>query len=386
MIERAIAIIPARGGSKGIPGKNVARVGGIPLVGRAILAARDAASFEEIYVTTDSDEIAEVSERFGAAVIRRPNELATDDASSEVALLHALAEVKAQTGDIPEVLAFLQATSPFIQSCPLRNAVSRVKEGHRDVVFSAIETYSFLWREGDSETLGVNHDIRQRPRRQDRHPDYWETGAFYVLRSSGFIEAKHRFFGRIGFEKTSASLAVEIDSAEELELARSISASHVSVDRISARALVMDFDGVHTDDRVWVDSQGNESVAVSRRDGMGIGILRNKGIPMLILSKERVPIVLVRAQKLEVEAQCGVDDKLAALIRWSDRVGIKLEDVAYVGNDVNDLECMSAVGWPIAVPDSHPHVQREARVILVSPGGRGAIREIAELMVANEGK
>ncbi|MGK9221896.1 HAD hydrolase family protein [Microbacterium barkeri] len=147
---------------------------------------------------------------------------------------------------------------------------------------------------------------------------------------------------------------------------------------IDARAVVTDFDGVHTDDTAFVDADGREFVRVSRSDGMGVSLLRRAGIPFLILSTETNGVVAARARKLRVDVRQGLDDKAAALREWADAQGVALADVAYLGNDVNDLPCLRIVGWPVAVPRSHPDVLAIARVVLHRAGGDGAVRELAE--------
>ncbi|WP_207454689.1 acylneuraminate cytidylyltransferase family protein [Herbiconiux sp. SYSU D00978] len=213
-----VAIIPARGGSKGVPGKNLRPVGGVPLIVRAVTSARSAASIDRVVVSTDDTDIAMLARAAGAEVVARPAELSGDTASSESALLHALDTL----GEEPEVTVFLQATSPFIDPADLDAAVGRVLTGENDVVFAAFETYAFLWRVGEGGAEGVNHDRRTRPRRQDREPSFQETGAFYVLRTAGFRAAGHRFFGRVGVALTDERRALEVDTLEQLELAQAV--------------------------------------------------------------------------------------------------------------------------------------------------------------------
>jgi YrbI family 3-deoxy-D-manno-octulosonate 8-phosphate phosphatase len=376
-----VAIIPARGGSKGVPGKNVAPVGGVPLVARAIRSAR-LAGVEAVYVSTDDADIARVTREAGAEVIDRPQDLAVDTASSESALLHAL-EVLSDAGVNPDVVVFLQATSPFIDPSALGEAIDRVVAGSEDVVFSAFETYAFLWRLGSEGATGVNHDESHRPRRQDREPHYQESGAFYVMRADGFRDGGYRFFGRVGVQEVSERTAIEIDFPDELQMSRQLASMFDQMPTVvDIDALVMDFDGVHTDDLVSVSSTGEESVRVSRSDGMGIGMLRQAGLPMLILSKEQNLVVSARGSKLGVEVRQGIDDKLSELERWANDLGLALSRIAYVGNDVNDSACLRAVGWPTVVPEAHWTIKNDARILLTRPGGRGALRELAELILA----
>lgn len=407
----ATAIIPARGGSRGLPGKNLARVGGVPLIARAVRAALAAERIGRVVVTTDDDAIAEAARAAGAEIVDRPAELAGSDASSESALLHALEVLAAAAGfetrpsvapqpAAAAITVFVQATSPFIDPRDLDAAIARVAAGERDVVFSAAPTHVFLWLadEGARAAIGVNHDAAHRQRRQDRQPEFAETGAFYVFRTDGFVHAGHRFFGRVGIQPVHPDHAIEIDDAADLERAR-VLAAHVDREIVASRgtgvdagyplidvdALVTDFDGVHTDDTVMVDQLGRETVRVSRSDGHGIARLRAAGIPVLIISAEENPVVGRRAEKLGVECAQGVADKGAVLRAWAADRGIRLDRIAYLGNDRGDLPALDLVGWPIAVPDAAPEALGAARHVLAQPGGHGAVRELADLILAARG-
>lgn len=373
-----LAVIPARGGSKGVPGKNLRRVGGVPLVARAAASAREATLIDRVIVSTDDRAIAAAARTKGAVVMARPAKISGDLASSESALLNVLDRLD---GD-PEILVFLQATSPFIDPHDLDAAITRVRDGESDVVFSAIETHAFLWRQGADGAAGVNHDPSFRARRQDREPQFQETGAFYVMRTDGFRAAGFRFFGRVGIALTDERRAIEIDTASQLELAAAIAPLVDPECAIDVDALVTDFDGVHTDDRVLLGADGNEYVSANRSDGMGVDMLRAAGLPMLILSKETNSVVTARGRKLRVEVRQGLDEKSGALVQWATEHRLDLARIAYLGNDVNDLSCMRLVGWPIAVADAQPEVLAAARVVLSKRGGHGAVRELAERILS----
>lgn len=381
-MSEVVAIIPARGGSKGVVRKNLRRVGGIPLVARAVDAATRCTSIDRVVVTTDDADIAAVAEEWGAEIVHRPAELAGDTASSESALLHALDVLEERSVDVG-VIAFLQATSPFIDVPALDEAVQLVRSRRRDSVFSAIETYGFLWgRTAASAAVAIGHDADVRLRRQDRDPHYLETGGFYVLRAAGFRAVQHRFFGSVGIVEVPERTAIEIDTEAELEVARALAPLVDIPQTVVVDAVVTDFDGVHTDDSVHISQDGTETVTVSRADGMGVALLREAGIPVLILSTEVNPVVTARAGKLRVDVLQGVADKATALRAWADGRGVPLTRIAYLGNDVNDLACLEAVGWPVAVPGAHPLVLAAARVVLDRPGGAGAVRDLAERVLA----
>ena len=149
------------------------------------------------------------------------------------------------------------------------------------------------------------------------------------------------------------------------------------------RLLVLDFDGVVTDNLVWTDQDGREMVASSRSDSIRIKELRQAGVETVILSSETNPVVTARAKKMGVEALqgLGLAAKGQALGRLMKDRGVEPSQVVHVGNDINDLPVFELVGWAVAVADAYPEVLRAADFILSSPGGRGAVREICDLIL-----
>ena len=141
---------------------------------------------------------------------------------------------------------------------------------------------------------------------------------------------------------------------------------------------VFDFDGVFTDNRVWVNERGEELLAFTRSDGLGLRRLDEVGVRYLIVSTEQNPIVGARAQKLRAECLQGVDDKLPVVREHAERLGVTLEDTAYVGNDINDADCLRAVGVPVVPADAWPEVKPLARWVLSRPGGAGCVREFCD--------
>jgi N-acylneuraminate cytidylyltransferase len=382
------AIIPARGGSKGLPRKNVLQLDGKPLLTHTIDAALDARHVSRVVVTTDDAEIAQLARAAGAEVVHRPSELAADEASSEAALLHALATLDFPANDEPEAFAFLQCTSPLTEPADIDRLIEAVVEGGADSAFLATRFSHFVWRSDESGNFhGVNHDRDRRERRQDRPVEYLETGAGYAMKLSGFRKYQHRFFGHVVAVEMPIERAGEIDTLEEFN---AIEARMRANRRASAQqqlpnpvaALVMDFDGVLSDDTVTVSEDGTESVRCSRSDGLGLELLLKDGLPMIVLSREANKVVRARTEKLRLECIHGLEHKLDTLKEWAVRNGIELARTIYVGNDINDLECMAAVGFPVAPADAHPLARDAAKLVLDHNGGRGAVRELADLILA----
>lgn len=464
-VRRVLAVIPARGGSKGVPAKNLAPVGGVPLVVRAVRECRAARHVTDVVVSTDDQAIAAAARQAGAEVVLRPAAIAGDTATSEAAVLHAMDAHEALHGAPVDVVLLVQCTSPFLTREDIDGVTTAVTHEGADTAVTVAPFHGFLWRDapaGADEASapdggtgsggapaaagaagglgvsrvdaaaeaaaagrgpvrgaggasapergagtgafsgrgvdagsrggpgaavvgghGVNHDKSFRPRRQDRPQDLLETGAAYAMDAAGFRTHRHRFFGRTELVRTDPARVLEIDDPHDLARARAL-APLLDAPRPGALptaddidAVVLDFDGTQTDDRVLIDSDGREFVSVHRGDGLGIAALRRSGLKLLVLSTEQNPVVAARARKLRLPVLHGIDRKDLALKQWCEEQGIAPERVLYAGNDVNDLPCFALVGWPVAVASAHDVVRGAARAVTTLPGGAGAIREIA---------
>ncbi|WP_326688410.1 acylneuraminate cytidylyltransferase [Streptomyces sp. NBC_01795] len=445
---RVLAVIPARGGSKGVAAKNLAPVAGVPLVARAARECLAARNVTDVVVSTDDSAIAEAARSAGAEVVERPAEIAGDLATSEAAVLHAMDTYEARHRRPLHTVLLVQCTSPFLVREDVEAVTAAVVEDGADSALTVAPFHGFVWREGDGaaggalggegaagggltsggglaaggdlaaggeesagragsagrdeaaggrdgsggatgSAYGINHDRSVRPRRQDRPEDLLETGAAYAMDAMGFREAGHRFFGRTALVRTDPSRVLEVDDPHDLARARALApvldAGREGLSALPTRedvdAVVLDFDGTQTDDRVYVDSDGRETVAVHRGDGLGIAALRRAGLEVLILSTERNPVVAQRAAKLKLPVLHGIDRKDLALKQWCEEQGIAPERVLYAGNDANDLPCFALAGWPVAVADAHDVVRAAARAVTTRGGGAGAVREIAGWLV-----
>jgi len=381
----ACAIIPARGGSKGIPAKNLQLIAGKPLLAHAIVAARRADLVERVVVSTDDAAIAGVAQQYGADVVVRPSSLATDTAASEAALLHALEQLEGR-GYTPSVIAFVQCTSPLTSPEDIDGTIAALGEQSADCAFAVTSFHGFLWkREPDSSFRGVNHDMRERVMRQDREQEYLETGAVYALRVDGFKKARHRFFGRTAAHVIPRKRCFEVDEPGDIEIAEALlvaqNRQHASRMLPSKPGgIVFDFDGVFTDNRVMVLEDGREAVVCNRGDGLGLSRLRALGIPMIVISTETNAVVDARCGKLGLDCMTAIEDKASALAGWLSREGLKADDIVYVGNDVNDAECLEMAGCGVVVADAHPQARAVADLELSTRGGQGALRELTDLV------
>lgn len=382
-----IAIIPARGGSKGIPKKNTIDFYGQPLISRSIQQAKAAQHIKEVYVSTDDKEIAEVSENYGAKIIWRPAELATDTSSSEDALLHAVDQIEKQGGI--DLVVFLQATSPLRDPEDIDGAIDKLITEGADSLFSAALLDDFcLWEFKDDKLRGLTFDPHNRGRRQDRKPLFLENGSIYVFRPEILRSYNNRLGGKIAIYEMPFWKSYEIDTVDQIEvceyyfnrnlLNRWSAQKSISIKAQDIDLVVYDFDGVMTDNRVIVSQDGTEAVTVNRADGLGVDYIRSLGIPQLILSTETNPVVKARASKLKLEVIESCNNKKEALMYYCQAKGIDLQRVIYIGNDLNDLEAMSIVGIPMAPSDGHPEIKKLAKITLRAKGGEGVIKELSD--------
>jgi YrbI family 3-deoxy-D-manno-octulosonate 8-phosphate phosphatase len=385
-MTECVAIIPARGGSKGISRKNLLPIAGRPLISYVLGEALAAKRVARVVVSTDDAEIAAVARGAGAGVIERPAEISGDAASSESALTHALSVLEKRDGYRPDVMVMLQCTSPLTLAEDIDGAVKTMLDENGDSCFSASSFFHFLWRrEAGGSAAGIGHDATRRLRRQDMEPRYLENGAIYVMRTEGFRKSQFRFFGKTVIHAMPAERHLEIDDPADVALAalRLRDRDHAKRGEALPRrigALIFDFDGVLTDNRVLVGEDGREAVMCDRSDGLGIEMLRRRGLRMTVISKEVNPVVAARCRKLQLECMHGVDDKLPLMHAWLGKHGIPVEEAVYVGNDVNDLGCLAAAACGVVPADAHPDVLDAANIVLAQPGGRGAVRELCDLI------
>ncbi len=382
-----LAVIPARGGSKGIPGKNLLSLAGKPLISYSIEAALASRSIKRVVVSTDDARIADVSRKFGVEVIVRPDSISGDEATSESALIHALEDLQSREKYDPDLLVFIQCTSPLTTGEVIDGTIKILRDKEADCSFTAAPFHGFLWRVNEhGKVTAVNHNMETRARRQAIESDLLETGAVYVMKVGGFLKHRHRFFGKVVVHRVPRESAVEIDEPLDVPVAQVLLGEDLRRRQIemlpdTISCIVFDFDGVFTDNRVVVFQDGREAVLCHRGDGLGLSGLKETGLPLLVLSSEENPVVKARCDKMGIPCITGLKDKSKALIEWLNRENIPVSEAIFVGNDLNDVECMQSGVFGIAVADAHPDIKPFARVCLKASGGRGAVRELCDLVM-----
>lgn len=398
----ALAVIPARGNSKSIPRKNVKDFAGYPLIAFSIAAGLQAKTVTRVIVSTDDDEIADVAKAYGADVpFMRPAEYAQDQTLDLPVFQHALEWLAENEGYHPDVVIQLRPTSPIRPRNCVDDAVSILVENDkadcvRGVVLAGQNPYK-MWHihpQGFLNPILTVKGIKEayNTPRQELPLVYWQTGHIDAIRPSTILEKKSMTGDVIYPLIIDPLYTVDLDTMTDWRNAEQL-VKEGSLDMVvpfhEKRAfpkklsmLFMDFDGVMTDDRVWVDEHGREMVAANRSDGMGLELIREKlNIPVMVISKEKNPVVAKRCEKLKIGYRQGIDKKAAVIdaILLENRLDPK--EVAYIGNDVNDLECFKKVGFSVVPADAHESVKQIADLVLQHSGGRGAVREFCDRLL-----
>jgi N-acylneuraminate cytidylyltransferase len=401
-----LAIIPARGGSKGIPRKNIRPFSGYPLIVWSIAAARQSSLVKRVIVSTDDEEIAAVARQFGAETpFLRPAEHAQDKTTDLPVFEHALKWLSEHENYRPEIVVQLRPTSPIRPRGLVDQAVEiLLKHPEADSVRGVVpagQNPHKMWCLPGGENAPMKNlldvDGIAEPYNAPRQvlpPVYWQTGHIDAIRAATILNGSMSG-NNILPVVIDSRFTVDIDNLQDWARYEHLVATG-NLDMVWAgkvprpmpkkvELIVSDFDGVITDNRVWTDETGRETVVASRSDSMRVRDLRERGIQVMILSSEPNPVVAARAEKMGVESVQGIDirGKGEALKKLLAEKRIDPAHVVYIGNDLNDLPCFTIAGWAVAVADAYPEVLAAADHVLSRPGGHGAVRELCELVLQN---
>ena len=382
-----VAFIPVRGGSKSIPLKNIKPICGKPLVYWTVKAACECRYIDKVYVSTDSEVIRNAVQRFvgeisGAdkiEVIGRSPETATDGASTESAMLEFAEHY------IFDNIILVQATSPMLTAGDLNGGYELYATDNTDSVLSVVKQYRFLWKQDKEENaVPMNYEVFHRPRRQEFDGYLMENGAFYICSRENLLKTGNRLSGNIKAYEMDADTAFEIDEPSDWIIIEALMKKNGLLldkdpDTKKIKMFLTDCDGCLIDGGMYYSENGDELKKFNTKDGMGLSNIRNKGVVTGIITGENTKIVERRAEKLHInELHQGVTDKLSVVRELAKKYHVSLEEVAYVGDDVNDIPVMEQVGFPCTVNDANSKVKELATYISSYNGGDGAIRDIIE--------
>jgi N-acylneuraminate cytidylyltransferase len=220
MIMNIVAIIPARGGSKRIPHKSTRLLAGKPLIAHTIEHACKSVLIDRVVVSTDSESIANVSKEYGAEVLMRPDDISGDKATSESALVHALDKLKEKDGYEPDIVVFLQCTSPIRNDDDIDNAINVFIDTEADSLLSVCKFDKFIWKPDNGSMAPINYDYRKRCREQDFPTQYMENGSMYIFKPWVINLLDNRLGGNIMVYEMEWMNSFQIDSVEDLELCK----------------------------------------------------------------------------------------------------------------------------------------------------------------------
>ena len=379
---KSIGFIPLRKGSKGIPGKNKKKLLGRPLfcwaLGEAI-----ASQLDTIYIFTDDEDIItfvhkEYHWTDKVKTVKRSEESATDAASTEMGMLEFVNRLEEPF----DILCLLQATSPFTTSFDINACLDKVQSGaNYDSALTVVNTHRFTWYEDGTPK---NYDVFNRPRRQDFEGLLIENGACYVTTSSAFRESKNRISGNIATVQMPEDSLTEIDTLTDWKIAEELLAARLKTKKQSNRIthLILDVDGVFTDGCIYYGAEGELMKKFDMRDGMGLEILRQYNVEVMVMTSEDSQIVASRMKKLKIkDVFMGVKDKYSLLSRIVTDRDLSFSNIAYIGDDVNDMANICAAGWSFTPANATMPIKNHADVILQNNSAEGAIREACDFII-----
>ncbi|XP_067283420.1 N-acylneuraminate cytidylyltransferase A [Pseudorasbora parva] len=374
------ALILARGGSKGIPLKNIKMLAGVPLIGWVIRAALDSGVFDSVWVSTDHEEIAKVAQAWGAEVHKRSPKVSKDSSSS----LEAIQEFSRQNPDV-QVICNIQATSPCLHPYHLKEALELMTKQGCDSVFSVVRRHHFRWQEvkkGKRTTKPLNLNPAKRLRRQDWDGELCENGSFYFA-TRELIEKDLLQGGKMCYFEMLPEFSVDIDVDIDWPVAeqRVLRFGYFGKDKLEVvKLLLCNVSGCLTDGQIYISANGEEMVSTNTRDQFGIKKLMKEEVEVILI--EENPIKKALADKLCQIMGCtvlqNVDEKLKMVNKLIKEKGLEWKEVAYMGTDEPDVECLNLAGLS-AVPLDAPVVAlNAAKYSCQCTAGRGAVREFAE--------
>ncbi len=377
---RSLGFLPLRAGSKGIVGKNKRKLLGRPLF-CWVLTEAVFSQLDEIVVYTDDLEIIsfikkEYNWTSKIRVAERTAESATDAAATEKAIFDFLNIHEADF----DIFCLLQATSPFTKSKDINRCLDKVLQGS-DSALSVVKTHRFIWNQ---EGEPLNYKPEDRPRRQDFEGLLVENGAIYCTLKETLLKSKCRISGNIAPVEMSHLSYTEIDTEADWNIVEQLMADDLRGRKKTGRItqLVLDVDGVFTDGKVLYSENGELAKSFDMRDGMGLEILRQHEVEVAVMTSEKSALVAARMKKLNIDkVYLGVKDKFGFLQQLLIHNGLKTENLAYLGDDINDMANMCRVGWSLAPANAMEEIKKIADINLSSASGAGAIREACHFIL-----
>lgn len=376
-----IGFLPLRKGSKGILNKNKRKMVGRPLftwvLGEAIFSDLD-----KIYVYTDDRDIIDFINREyqwtnKVEAMMRGEHTATDTASTESAIMEFCDKIQYDF----DVFCLLQATSPFTTRMDINACLEKLSEPDTDSVLTVVKTHRFTW---NASGTPLNYDVFNRPRRQDFEGLFVENGSVYATTKASLKVTKNRLGKQIALVEMPEESYHEIDSETDWLIVEQLLTARQKNQKKSDKIthLVLDVDGVFTAGTVTYGKDGELSKEFDMRDGMGLEILREYGVEVMVMTSEQSDIVAQRMKKLKIEdVFLGVKDKFSRLQYIMQEKNLSLSNIAYVGDDVNDLANICSVGWSLTPNNATAIVKEHADMILPKDSGNGAIRSACQFII-----
>lgn len=369
---KIVSLIPLRWGSKSIPYKNIKVIWWQPLCNWTINASLWSKLINETWVSTDDEKIKDIALKAWAKVIDRPKEFWTDTASTESVMIHFMENIDF------DILVTIQATSPLTSPEDLDNALNKFFEEWYDSMLTWVLTKRFF---RTKEWKSLNYDFMHRPRRQEFDWTIMENWAFYITKKEILQKYWNRLWWNIWVYEMEEKHAIEIDEPSDWNILEWLLSKSTKQDFEDVKVIFSDFDWVWTDNKITLNEEWLESLTFSKEDSLWLNYFKEKSnIPLIILSKERNKIVTKRCEKLNLDLKKALDWKKEYIENYLNEHNLEWDNVCYIWNDLNDLECIKLAKYSFCPNDANEYIKHNSKYILKHNWWNWAIRELLDLI------
>ena len=371
-----IAFIPARGNSKGIKDKNIALLAGKPLIYWVCNSLQNS-KIDKIIVATDSQTIKDtvLSFNFNKLEVYDRDPQNAQDSSPTIDVV--IEYFDKNTHNDNDIFCLVQTTSPLLTTEDIDNVLELQKSSTS--VFSGVKFPRMCWTQNGQP---INHSLKNRKRRQDMDDDIVvENGAIYCNTIKEIKESNALLSGTIKPYIMPYETITEIDEPNDLITVEHILKQKIKPNLLDFKALITDCDGVLTDGGMYYSEEGEALKKFNTNDGMGLKLIQGKNLYVSIVTGENTKFAIERAKKLNIDCYAGIHNKLEKIKEIAKNKNIKLSEIIYIGDDLNDLDVIKNVGYSACPNNAQIEIKKHVNYISRTTGGNGAVREIINFLI-----
>lgn len=372
------AFIPARGGSKGIKNKNIINIAGKPLIYWVCFALQKSDLITRIVVATDCKNIKNTALSFGFDKVEVYNRLPQNAADDSKTIDVVLEWINAEKPNVEDLLCLVQTTSPLLTSEDINKCIKEYADSGCDSIFGCVKFPRICWT---SKGVPLNHNLKNRKRRQEMDYILVENGAIYINKYKNILKQKQLLTGDIKPFIMSYDTITELDEPKDIPIVEKLLKERLKPNIKDYKIFLTDCDGCLTDGGMYYSETGESMKKFNTTDGMGINLLKKAGFYVGIVTGEATDFARKRAEKLGIDCYCGIKDKLECVRKIAKEQKVSLSEIIYVGDDINDLEVIKTVGYSACPENAQKVIKDNVNYVSSVKGGDGAVRDIINQVI-----